>query len=75
MSRVNSLREPNLVVYQGSKKEEFLRKIVIFEDLSEKALGVIARRVKTFDLKKGAQVIAEDEAARGVFFVHSGAVS
>jgi CRP/FNR family transcriptional regulator, cyclic AMP receptor protein len=53
---------------------DFLRKIVIFRNLSTKSLQLIVRRIQTLTFKKGEQVICEDEKARGVFFVHSGAV-
>ncbi|MDN3017739.1 Crp/Fnr family transcriptional regulator [Paenibacillus sp. BSR1-1] len=51
-----------------------LRKIVIFNDLSEKSLSVIEKRIQTLELKKGDQVISEEQIAKGVYFVHSGAV-
>jgi CRP/FNR family transcriptional regulator, cyclic AMP receptor protein len=74
MGRVNCLKEPNLSVYQELNKEELLRKIVIFKDLSPKSLQLIEKRVVIIELKKGERIISEDEEARGVFFVHSGAV-
>lgn len=74
MSQDPSLREPNLAVYKGIKQGDFLRKILIFKDMSDSSLGLIARRIQMFELKKGDMVIAEDEAAKGVFFIYSGAV-
>jgi CRP/FNR family transcriptional regulator, cyclic AMP receptor protein len=74
MSRVNFAIETNLAVSQNFKKGELLRKIVIFKDLSPKLLDVIEQRIQVFELRKGERIIAEDEAAKGVYFVHSGAV-
>jgi CRP/FNR family transcriptional regulator, cyclic AMP receptor protein len=53
---------------------DFLRKIVIFKNLSTKSLHLITKVIQTLTYKKGEQVICEDEQAIGVFFVHSGAV-
>ncbi|WP_084375142.1 Crp/Fnr family transcriptional regulator [Neobacillus soli] len=74
MNRIDCLNDPHIAVYQEAKTADLLRKIVIFKDLSQKSLQVIEKRIQTFVFKKGKQIIAEDEAARGVYFVHSGAV-
>jgi CRP/FNR family cyclic AMP-dependent transcriptional regulator len=74
MSRVDCLKDPHLMVLKEVKQEEFLRKIVIFKDLSQKSIHVIEKRLHTFMFKKGEQVISEDDVAKGVYFVHSGTV-
>lgn len=74
MKRVDCLKDPHLVVYQEPKHTDLLRKIVIFKNLSQKALTVIEKRIQTLEFKKGDQVISEHEAARGVYFIHTGAV-
>lgn len=74
MSRVTCVKEPNLAVYQEINEEAMLRKIAIFKDLTPKSLQVIENRIQSFELKKGERIISEYEEARGVFFVHSGAV-
>lgn len=56
------------------KIEDFLRKTVIFKDLSAQSIHLIANVIQMLPIKKGAQVIGEDEVAKGVFFIHSGAV-
>ncbi|MDR7078681.1 CRP/FNR family transcriptional regulator [Neobacillus niacini] len=53
---------------------DFLRKIVIFKDLSNASMQLIIKRIQTLTFKKGEKIIYEDEKAKGVFFVHSGAV-
>ncbi|WHY86244.1 Crp/Fnr family transcriptional regulator [Neobacillus novalis] len=74
MNRSDCMENPHLLVYQEVKHENLLRKISIFKHLSHKSLQVIEKRIQTFELKKGDQIISEDEVARGVYFVHSGAV-
>ena len=74
MNPVHALEEQPLGRVRALKIEDFLRRIVIFKDLSEKSLRLIANRIQTLTVKKGSQVICEDEAAKGVFFIHSGAV-
>ncbi|WML41713.1 Crp/Fnr family transcriptional regulator [Neobacillus sp. OS1-2] len=74
MNPADCLNDPHFSVYKGGKHADLLRKIVIFKDLSDKSLRVIEKRIKTFTFKKGKQMIAEDEAANGVYFVVSGAV-
>lgn len=74
MIRVDCLKDPHLMVLQEVKTEDFLRKIVIFKDLSQQSLDVIEKRIQTFSFKKGDRVILEEAVAGGVFFVHSGAV-
>ena len=74
MQRIDYLEDPHFAVYQEVKSSELLRKIVIFKDLSEKSLRVIEKQIQTLELKKGEQVISEEQVARGVYFVHSGAV-
>jgi CRP/FNR family transcriptional regulator len=74
MIRVDCLKDPHLMVLQELKTEDFLRKIVIFKDLSQQSINRIEKRIQSFSFKKGDQVISEDDTARGVYFVHSGAV-
>jgi CRP/FNR family transcriptional regulator len=74
MIRVDCLKDPHLMVLQELKTEDFLRKIVIFKDLSQQSIKRIEKRIQSFSFKKGDQVISEDDTARGVYFVHSGAV-
>ena len=74
MKQFDSLNEPNLAIYHGAVQADVLRKIVIFRDLSPKSLAMIEKRIQTLDLKKGEQIISEAEVAKGVYFVHSGAV-
>jgi CRP/FNR family transcriptional regulator, cyclic AMP receptor protein len=62
------------MVLHELKTEDFLRKIVIFKDLSQQSINRIEKRIQSFSFKKGDQVISEDDTARGVYFVHSGAV-
>ncbi|WP_260631440.1 Crp/Fnr family transcriptional regulator [Neobacillus niacini] len=59
---------------QEPQTADFLRKMVIFKNLSTKSLRLIIKRIQRLSFKKGERVISEDEKARGVFFVHSGAV-
>ncbi|MEH7011153.1 Crp/Fnr family transcriptional regulator [Neobacillus niacini] len=74
MNPVHFLEEKPLGRVRELKIEDFLRKIVIFKDLSAKSIHIIANRIQTLTIKKGAQVICEDEVAKGVFFIYSGAV-
>jgi CRP/FNR family transcriptional regulator, cyclic AMP receptor protein len=74
MNPIHFLQEQPLGRKRELKMEDFLSKIVIFKDLSEKSISHIAKRIQTLAFKKGDQVISEDEVAKGVFFVHSGAV-
>jgi CRP/FNR family transcriptional regulator, cyclic AMP receptor protein len=74
MNPVHALEEQPLGRVRELKIEDFLRKIVIFKDLSAKSIHLIANRIQTLTLKKGTQVICEDEVATGVFFIHAGAV-
>lgn len=74
MNPINFLKEEHLSITQEVKKEELLRKIDIFKDLSQSSLQAIEKRIRTYELKKGVQIISEDEMARGVYFVYSGAV-
>jgi CRP/FNR family transcriptional regulator, cyclic AMP receptor protein len=74
MIPVHALEEQPLGGVRALKIEDFLSRIVIFKDLSEKSLHLIANRIQTLTVKKGSQVICEDEAAKGVFFIHTGAV-
>ncbi|WP_236719655.1 Crp/Fnr family transcriptional regulator [Neobacillus mesonae] len=74
VNKINCLKEDHLVVYRELKKEELLRKIVIFKDLSLDSLQVIEKRIQTYEFKKGTRIIAEDEVARGVYFIHTGTV-
>jgi CRP/FNR family transcriptional regulator, cyclic AMP receptor protein len=74
MNPLHALEEQPLGRVRELKIEDFLRKIVIFKDLSAKSLRLIANRIQTLTVKKGDQVICEDELAKGVFFIHTGAV-
>ncbi|MEH7272058.1 Crp/Fnr family transcriptional regulator [Neobacillus vireti] len=74
MRPVHALQEQPSGRVKEFKMEDFLRKIVIFKDLSAKSIHLVANRIQTLTVKKGIQVICEDEAAKGVFFIHSGAV-
>ncbi|MFP7298528.1 Crp/Fnr family transcriptional regulator [Neobacillus niacini] len=74
MNPVHALKEQPLARVRELKIEDFLRKIVIFKDLSAKSIHLIANRIQSLTIKKGVQVICEDEVAEGVFFIHSGAV-
>lgn len=74
MNPVYLLEEKPLGRVRELKIEDLLRKIVIFKDLSAKSIYLIANRIQTLTMKKGAQVICEDEVAKGVFFIYSGAV-
>ncbi|WP_342433659.1 Crp/Fnr family transcriptional regulator [Neobacillus sp. FSL H8-0543] len=59
---------------QDVKTEAFLRKIVVFRDLTTESMNLIIRRIQTLSYKKGEHIIFEDEVAKGVYFVHSGTV-
>ncbi|MEC1521988.1 Crp/Fnr family transcriptional regulator [Neobacillus niacini] len=74
MNPVHALEEQPLGRVRALKLEDFLRKIVIFKDLSAKSLHLIANRIQTLTVKKGVQVICENDAAKGVFFIQAGAV-
>ncbi|MEH7074554.1 Crp/Fnr family transcriptional regulator [Neobacillus drentensis] len=74
MNQVECVKDPNLAIYQGLSQADLLRKIVIFKNLSQKSLAIIEQRIQTLELKKGEQIISETEVAKGVYFVHSGAV-
>jgi CRP/FNR family transcriptional regulator, cyclic AMP receptor protein len=74
LNRVDYLEDPHLAVYQEGVQAELLRKIVIFKDLSQKSLSIIAKSIQTLVLKKGELIITEADVATGVYFVHSGAV-
>lgn len=74
MNQVDCLKEPNLAVYHDTIQTDLLRKIVIFKYLSSKSLAIIEKRIQTLDLKKGERIISEAEVAKGVYFIHSGAV-
>ncbi|MDR6999429.1 Crp/Fnr family transcriptional regulator [Neobacillus niacini] len=74
MIRNESVNDPHLVVLRTEKTEDFLRKIVIFQDLSPSSLKLVEKRVQTFSFKKGERVMSEDDVARGVYFIYSGAV-
>jgi CRP/FNR family transcriptional regulator len=74
MNPINLFNDQHPVVDQEVKTGDFLRKIVIFKDLSSTSINLIEKRIQTFSFKKGDRVIFEDEVARGVYFVHSGAV-
>jgi len=74
MIQIDCLKDPNLAVYHQIVQTDLLRKIVIFKDLSEKSLAIIEKRIHTLELKKGERVISEAEVAKGVYFVHTGAV-
>jgi CRP/FNR family cyclic AMP-dependent transcriptional regulator len=74
MFNAECLKDPRLVDLKELKKEDFLRKMEIFKDLSIMSLQRIEKRLQTLSFKKGEQVMMEEDAAKGVFFVHSGAV-
>lgn len=74
MNPIHALVDHPIGRVRELKIEEFLRKIVIFKDLSAKSIQLIANRIQILPIKKGAQIICEDEVAKGVFFIHSGAV-
>ncbi|MBV7505125.1 Crp/Fnr family transcriptional regulator [Bacillus sp. sid0103] len=74
MSRIDCVKDPHLAIYQEVAHTALLRKIVIFKELSQKSLSIIEKRIQTLKLKKGEQIISEAEAAKGVYFIHSGAV-
>ncbi|WML46304.1 Crp/Fnr family transcriptional regulator [Neobacillus sp. PS3-40] len=74
MSEISNVTEPHLTVYQHDKAQDFLRKIVIFKDLSPKSLKVIENQTQTLSFKKGEQIFSEVDEAQGVFFVKSGVV-
>ena len=74
MNPIRFLNDPYADKIVGLQTADFLRKIVIFNDLSTKSMNLIVKRIQTLSFKKGEQVICEDETAKGVFFVHSGAV-
>lgn len=74
MIRNECVNDPHLVVLRTEKTEDFLRKIVIFQDLSPSSLKLVEKRVQTFSFKKGERVMSEDDVARGVYFIYSGAV-
>jgi CRP/FNR family transcriptional regulator len=74
MIRVDCLKDPYLTVVHNVKTEELLRKIDIFKDLSAQSLKVVEKRIQSFLYKKGTQIMTENDVARGVFFIHSGAV-
>lgn len=74
MNPIHALVDHPIGRVRELKIEEFLRKIVIFKDLSAKSIQLIANRIQTLPFKKGAQIICEDEVAKGIFFIHSGAV-
>jgi CRP/FNR family transcriptional regulator, cyclic AMP receptor protein len=68
------LVDSSLIVRQEVEIEDFLRKIVIFKDLSAGSINLIKKQIHTFSFKKGDRIICEDEVAKGVFFIDSGAV-
>ncbi len=74
MNPIHFLKDSYVNRIEAVKTADFLRKMVIFNDLSEKSLSLISKRIQSLPFKKGAQVICEDDLAKGVFFVHSGAV-
>lgn len=74
MKPTDFLVDPHLVIISEVKMENLLRKIVLFKDLSTKSLHLIKKRIQSLTLHKGDEVICEDEVARGVYFVHTGAV-
>lgn len=74
MNPVHALEEHPVGRGRELKMEDFLRKMVIFKDLSATSIHLIANRIQTLTVKKGTQVISEDEVAKGVFFIHAGAV-
>ncbi|WHY00643.1 Crp/Fnr family transcriptional regulator [Neobacillus sp. DY30] len=74
MNPVHALEEQPLGRVRELKMEDFLRKIVIFKDLSAKSIRLIAKRIQLLTVKKGVQVICENDVAKGVFFIQTGAV-
>jgi CRP/FNR family transcriptional regulator, cyclic AMP receptor protein len=74
MDPLHALEEQPIGRVRELKIEDFLRKIVFFKDLSAKSIHLIAKRIQRLTVKKGAQVVCEDEVAKGVFFIHTGAV-
>ncbi|WP_042354440.1 Crp/Fnr family transcriptional regulator [Bacillus rubiinfantis] len=74
MARNSGLLSETAANYQVLDKQELIRKIVIFKDLSPNALHFIEKRMQTLDVKKGEVIITEDEVAKGVYFVYSGVV-
>jgi CRP/FNR family transcriptional regulator, cyclic AMP receptor protein len=55
MNPVHALEEQPLGRVRELKIEDFLRKIVIFNDLSAKSIHLIANRIQTLPIKKGAE--------------------
>jgi CRP/FNR family cyclic AMP-dependent transcriptional regulator len=74
MHSVDFLKDPHYLIQREVNHKDLLRKIVIFKDLSQESLSMIEERMETLTLKKGEQVISENAVAKGVYFVHSGAV-
>ena len=74
MNPIHFLNDSYVNRIEAIQTADFLRKIVIFKDLSAKSLNLIIKRIQTLTFKKGEQVMCEDEKAKGVYFVHSGAV-
>lgn len=74
MNQGECLKDPDERNDLEVKYTSLLRKMAIFKDLSEDALRVIERRVQTFEFKKGVRIISEDEVAKGVYLIRSGAV-
>jgi CRP/FNR family cyclic AMP-dependent transcriptional regulator len=74
MNSADFLKDPYYLIQQEVNHKDLLRKIVIFKNLSQKSLSIIEERMETLMLKKGEQVISENEVAKGVYFVHSGTV-
>ncbi|MCL6572032.1 MAG: Crp/Fnr family transcriptional regulator [Bacillus sp. (in: Bacteria)] len=74
MNSADFLNDPYYLIQEEVNHKDLLRKIVIFKNLSQKSLSIIEERMETLMLKKGEQVISENEIAKGVYFVHSGTV-
>lgn len=74
MMNMDCLKDRRAEDLKELKTEDFLRKIEIFRELSSRSIQVIERRIQTLLFKKGEQVIVEEDVAKGVFFVLSGAV-
>jgi CRP/FNR family transcriptional regulator, cyclic AMP receptor protein len=74
LNPIHFLDDPYVDRLPDTQTIDFLRKIVLFKDLSRKSINLIGKRIQMLTIKKGEQVICEDEVAKGVFFVHSGAV-
>ncbi|MEH7251469.1 Crp/Fnr family transcriptional regulator [Neobacillus niacini] len=74
MNPIHFLNDPYVDRIKAIKTADFLRKMVIFKDLSATSINLIMKRIQTLTFKKGEQVMCEDEIAKGVYFVHSGAV-